>query len=126
MQGEIATLEKQRDSLHDLLEQGVYDTDTFLARSKTIAARLQQAYTDKAALTSSMNEAIRRRETQRKIIPKVETLIEVYYSLPNASAKNAMLKEVLEKVVYKKEASGRWGKPDDFSIDLYPKLPRTD
>lgn len=126
VQGEIATLEKQRDSLHDLLEQGVYDTDTFLARSKTIAARLQQAYTDKAALTSSMNEAIRRRETQRKIIPKVETLIEVYYSLPNASAKNAMLKEVLEKVVYKKEASGRWGKPDDFSIDLYPKLPRTD
>lgn len=41
--GEITTLEKQRDSLHDFLEQGIYDTDTFLARSKTISSKLQQA-----------------------------------------------------------------------------------
>lgn len=126
VQSEITTLEKQRDSLHDLLEQGVYDRDTFFVRSKAIASRLQQAYIDKSTLTSCMNEAIRRRETQRQILPKVENLIDVYHSLPSASAKNAMLKEILEKVIYEKDTSGRWGHPDDFSIDLYPKLPRID
>lgn len=124
MEGEIATLEKQRDTLHDLLEQGVYDTDTFLSRSKTISSKLQQAYSDKAALSAGLNESIRRRETQRSIIPKVEHLLDVYGSLPTPSAKNAILKEVLEKVVYVKEVNGRWGDPDDFKIDLYPKIPR--
>lgn len=124
VEGEIVTLEKQRDSLHDFLEQGIYDTDTFLARSKTISSKLQQAYSDKATLNSSLNEAMRRQETQRSIIPKVESLLDVYDSLPSPSAKNAMLKEVLEKVIYTKEVNGRWGDPGDFTIDLYPKIPR--
>lgn len=124
VQTEIGTLEKQRDNLHDLLEQGIYDTDTFLARSKVISARLQQAYTDRATLNSGLAEELRRRETQRNIIPKVEKLLDVYDSLPTPAAKNDMLKEVLEKVVYTKEVNGRWGDPDDFTIDLYPKIPR--
>ena len=67
---------------------------------------------------------MRRLETQRSIIPKVESLLDVYDSLPSPSAKNVMLKEVLEKVVYTKEVNGRWGDPGDFIIDLYPKIPR--
>ena len=35
-----------------------------------------------------------------------------------------MLKEVLEKVVYRKEISERWSRPDCFTVDLYPKIPR--
>lgn len=124
VEGEIATLEKQRDTMHDLLEQGIYDTDTFLSRSKVISSRLQQAYSDKAALNADLNETIRRRETQRSIIPKVEALLDVYDSLPTPAAKNNILKEVLEKVIYTKEVNGRWGDPDDFKIDLYPKIPR--
>ena len=36
-----------------------------------------------------------------------------------------MLKEVLEKVVYTKHVSGRWGRPDDFDLVLFPCIPRT-
>ena len=125
-EAEIAALEKQRDSLHDLLERGIYDTDTFLERSKIVSARLQQAHADRAALGTDLNEAIRRMETQRSIIPKVENLLDVYNELTTPKAKNDMLKEVLEKVVYTKAASGRWGDPDDFQIDLYPKIPRSE
>ena len=39
LDADIANLEKQRENLHDLLEQGVYDTDTFLERGRSIAAR---------------------------------------------------------------------------------------
>ena len=35
-----------------------------------------------------------------------------------------MLKEVLEKVIYRKELHDRWSNPDHFSIDLFPKIPQ--
>ena len=49
--------------------------------------------------------------------------LDVYDQLPTAKAKNDMLKEVLEKVVYTKESGGRWAKPDAFEIVIYPKIP---
>ena len=54
----------------------------------------------------------------------MERLLDVYDQLPTAKAKNDMLKEVLEKVVYTKESGGRWAKPDAFEIVIYPKIPR--
>ena len=43
------------------------------------------------------------RETSRRdIIPKVKNLLDVYPLLETAEEKNALLKEVLEKVVYQK------------------------
>lgn len=58
-------------------------------------------------------------------MPKVENLLAVYDSITNPAEKNKLLKEVLEKVVYTKELSGRWHTtPDNFNIVLYPRLPR--
>ena len=125
VEAEIKALETQRDNLHDFLERGIYDTDTFLERSKNVASRLQQANIDRDALEEDLKDAIRRYETQQSIVPKVEELLELYNVLPGAKAKNEMLKEVLEKVIYTKDSNGRWGDPDDFTIELYPKIPRS-
>lgn len=127
LESELEKLNKQVDNLHDLLEQGVYTTDVFLARSKTLAERIQQAKHDHEALQHELELDRARAEGRRTIIPKVEHLLEVYYELPTAQAKNDMLKEVLEKVVYIKTKNGRWhNAPDDFEITLYPKLPLQD
>ena len=54
----------------------------------------------------------------------MEHLLAVYNDLPDAKAKNDMLKGVLEKVVYTKERGVRQGgKPDGFELVLYPRLP---
>src|SRR5690606_13730812 len=37
-----AAAEQQKARLHDLLEQGVYDIDTFLARSKVLTNRIEK------------------------------------------------------------------------------------
>ena len=45
--------------------------------------------------------------------------------MPSAEEKNEMLKDVVEKVVYKKIAvPGKRLKPDDFEIEIYPRIPR--
>lgn len=66
-----------------------------------------------------------RDDDMQKIMPKVKHLLEVYDTLPDASAKNQLLKEVLEKAEYNKEHGTRWhGNPDDFEVVIYPKLPK--
>lgn len=125
LDSEIAALEKQKENLHDLLERGIYDTDTFLDRSRSIAERTKRAQADRAALAKSLAEQELREASRKTIIPKVEHLLEVYGQLSTAKEKNDILKEVLEKVVYTKKESGRWGRPDNFEIVLFPKIPRS-
>lgn len=121
---ELETLHKQLNRTHDLLEQGVYDTDTFLERSRSITERINATENDIRTLSAEVQEDEERAASRLNVIPKVEKLLEVYSVLPSAQAKNEMLKEVLEKVEYtKNERSGRNGPFDNFELVLYPKLP---
>lgn len=121
---DLETLQKQLARTHDLLEQGVYDTDTFLSRSRSLADRIASAEADIKNLTAEVEEGKQRAASRLNVIPKVEKLLEVYPALPSAQAKNDMLKEVLEKVEYTKDKpSGRNGPFDNFELVLYPKLP---
>lgn len=123
-QSEVETLQRQLERTHDLLEQGVYDTEMFLSRSRSITGRINAAQENIASLTSELAEEEARAASRRNIIPKVEKLLEVYAALPSAQAKNDMLKDVLEKVEYTKlHRSGRNGPFDNFELLLYPKLP---
>jgi len=107
-----------RSIVHDLLEQGVYDTNTFLDCVREIGDRL--------AIEADLQLEEAWEESRRDIIPKVERLLDVYKELPTPKAKNDLLKEVLEKVVYIKEERGeRWNSVADASeLTLYPKLPQ--
>lgn len=123
-QSELETLHRQLDRTHDLLEQGVYDTDTFLSRSRSLTERIASAEADIENLSAEVLEDEKRLASRQSIIPKVEKLLEVYRELPSAQSKNEMLKEVLEKAEYTKlQRSGRCGPFDNFELVLYPKLP---
>ncbi len=121
---ELATLHKQLDRTHDLLEQGVYDTDTFLARSRLLSAKIADAEKSVESLRGEVEEERLRAESRKNFVPKVEHLLEVYDAAPSAQAKNDLLKEVLEKAVYSRDVRGsRWGALDNFELVLFPKLP---
>lgn len=122
---EISLLEKQRSNAHDLLEQEVYDTETFLTRTRELGERIKQAEEDRLALEENLQIEEAHEVSRHVIIPKVEYLLDVYKDLPTPKEKNDLLKEVLEKVVYVKNVGGRWhNNPDEFEITLYPKLPK--
>lgn len=124
LSGELAALDKQLDNVHDLLEQGVYSTEKFLERSRVLADKIQAAKENLEAVESEIALDAAREESRRNIVPKVEHLLAVYADLPDAKAKNDMLKEVLEKVVYTKERGVRdGGTADGFELVLYPRLP---
>lgn len=125
LKSELDTLRNQLNKTYDLLEQGVYNTDTFLERSRSLSKRINAAENNIGSLEVELQTEVIREESAANIIPNVEKLLAVYDSLPTPAAKNEMLKEVLEKVVYIKEKGTRWhGSPDDFEITIYPKIPR--
>jgi len=122
---ELETLTKQISSLHDLLEQGVYSVDTFLERSKLLNDKITAAKAGKKELEEKLEKISAKEEGKRKIIPKVERVIDLYWKMKTPKEKNDLLKEVIDKVVYIKEKSGRWhAKPDDFQLKLFPKVPK--
>ncbi len=121
---EIEKIRSQMDKLHDLLEQGIYSTEVFLERSSINSKKLEKLKKDKMAIESLVDTEIARNKNKKIVVPKIEKLLEVYKNLKTPKAKNDMLKQVLEKVVYTKDKGGRWhNSPDDFEIILYPKLP---
>lgn len=123
-QKELETLSKQLARTHDLLEQGIYDTDTFLDRSRAINERMTEAKQSIALLSETLTEDEERAANRVNIIPKVEHLLAVYDELPDAQSKNELLKDIIERIEYvKDEPSPRKGPFDNFELVLYPKLP---
>jgi DNA invertase Pin-like site-specific DNA recombinase len=122
---ESIELHKQLNSVYELLEKGVYSTEQFLERSKLLAGLIDENSSGKNALANEYELETSRAISRVQIIPKIEYILNIYRSLPTAQAKNDLLKEVLEKVVYVKERSARYKgvSPDDFTITLYPILP---
>lgn len=121
---ELQTLKKQLLRTHDLLEQGVYDTDTFLSRSRSLTERISSAEESLDKLSAELVDEATRLESQKDIIPKVEKLLEVFRDLPDPKSKNDVLKAVLEKVVYLKTERAVKDRPlDCFELTIFPKLP---
>jgi hypothetical protein len=94
---EIETLKQQKASLHDLLEQGIYDTNTFLERSKIINNKIA----DLEQNIKNIEKEINSFENKETIIPKIAELLLRYDNL-SIKEKNEMLKTVLLRVEYLK------------------------
>lgn len=108
LQKQKAAAEQQKARLHDLLEQGVYDIDTFLTRSKILTDRIEK-------LEAAIKEA-QQKEKQIDIIPRIEKILDGYETA-SPEQRNALLKAILEKVIYEKRE--RYGQ---VKLKVYPRL----
>lgn len=120
LEKELADLNRQKDNLHTLLEQGVYSVDTFIERSNILAKRVEDTKAAIAVLNKSIEESIQKNKVKKDIIPNIELALDLYYKTDDPKKKNDLLKSVLDYAVYKKE---RHQRNDDFTIVLHPRLP---
>lgn len=100
---EKTELDKQKNKLHDLLERGIYDVDTFLERQQTLAAKKEEI---EAAIkgTKKLLEAEVSKDIDYKELAKnIECAIESYENTDNIELKNKALKTVIKEILYYKE-----------------------
>lgn len=119
-QREMTELEKQKERLHGFLERGVYDEETYLERSRSLAERIDAARDAVAYADRSLEEEARRERAQGEIIPRVKHVLELYNKIDDIKKKNTLLKSVIDQATYLKEPHQRG---DDFSLTIFPKLP---
>lgn len=95
---ELDKFKKQQNKLYDLLEQEIYNINTFTERSKIVGEKIKALETALAEIEKS-NES-------KKLSPK-ELLTRLQYILNNFNTatpeeKNNMLKEAIKKIYYTK------------------------
>ncbi len=122
---EISTLNKQTNSLYDLLEQGVYTSEIFIERSKILADQLAELKNSRALLKEKIEKYNASNIGNDEFIPRIENLIEAYNGVDDIETKNQMLKEVITKIVYIKRNKGSRKCKDNFELVIYPKLANT-
>lgn len=109
---ELENLQKQKNNLHDLLERGVYDVDTFLERSNVIAGRTKELHAQREDLLAK--KQTKSSENVEAIIKKMENVLKLYDTSTPAQ-RNKLLKEIVTGGTYYKE---RGWSPDQFTISL--------
>lgn len=117
LQHDLATLSIQKNQLHDLLEQNVYDINTFLERSSIIAQRIETINQSINLQQEYIFQESKEKSTKLQIEAYRYTL-EIYDTLENASEKNILLKSIIEKVIYIKE---KHEKNNNFELIVSPK-----
>lgn len=107
-------LAAQMDKLHDLLEQGVYDSQTFGDRSKKLTEErllLDDRIKDMNKQLSQMND----NAEEHPRIKDLQRFLRCVYTLLDAKSKNEFLRDILSSVVYSKP---KGSERDGFSLEI--------
>lgn len=111
-------LKSQENNLFDLFERGIYDIDTFTERSKNVSSRIE----DTKKVIDIIKNKIEVENNTRNIedyISKIKNVLDAYKNSNSIAEKNLLLKNVINKAVYKKRKDQ---KNDEFSLVIYPRI----
>lgn len=123
-------LEKENaklDKIYDFLENGIYNKEEFINRSKAIKENIESLKNKLKEYTELLNKNNEIQNEKDIMIPKLENVIDLYDKLGNAEDKNILLKSILAKVTYLKteKAIKSNSDPTNFELHIYPKIPKS-
>lgn len=122
-------LEKEKaklDKVYDFLENGIYNKDEFINRSKSIKDNIQSLENKLEDYSFLLQKNTKLQNEKEIIIPKLENVIGLYDKLETAEDKNILLKSIIAKVTYlkKEKAIKNDSDPTNFELHIYPKIPK--
>ena len=96
-QKDMATVRDQTNRLRDFLEQGIYDVDTYRDRSTILKEKLDALTEQGQSLKKEIAQA--QHSDTENLKQQLKNLLEIYWA-SNASAKNRLLKSVIQTIDY--------------------------
>jgi len=121
---ELEKEKRKRNKLYDLLEDGIYNQEEFIHRSKTIKDKIQNLESKLKKYNTLLQEDVEIQNAKETILPKLENIMKVYDTLKTMEDKNMLLKSILAKVTYLKteKAVKKDADPTNFELHIYPKI----
>ena len=113
----------QLNKAFEAFETGIYDAETFRNRSQVLKTRLAEINIKKIELQHNIDKVIENEKIISEFIPKTQNVVTAYEMLLDAHNKNNMLKQIIDHIDYNKDTRGH-GHEEDFTITVYPKLPK--
>lgn len=119
LEKESLEINKQKNNLHDFLERGVYDVETYLERTQILSKKSDE---NKKAIKNTI-ELIENEKTininYNDLVPNLKTVLENYNRTNDVKLKNFLLKTVIDEIIYYKEKGKRTAK---FEIEIKLKV----
>lgn len=122
----LERLKNQLASTYDLLEQNVYTSEMFFERNRLLTAQINEVASHIETLREEYETELLTLKARRDFIPAIENILELYDTIDSIPLKNELLKTVLDRITYRKDAPNRKGQfaNANFELTLYPKIPR--
>ena len=119
---ELGQLNSQKAKLHELLEREVYSIETFMQRNEDVTTRINAAETALGKLVIPVRKDV----MIRSVVPIARTIVDAYELTKDPAQRNALLKSVIEQVIYRKsKACHRGENPTDYmELDVMPRIPK--
>lgn len=114
----ISKLKKQLSKAYDLLEQEVYDNNTFLERSRYLNNEIEKLQLEKKNYQPTQKSQL---EKMKDMIPNIEKVLDSYNNNLTPEEKNKLLSSIISNIDYLKFKKGR-GYEDSFSLKITIKL----
>ncbi|MCS1351191.1 recombinase family protein [Mechercharimyces sp. CAU 1602] len=115
-EGEIKKLQNQKEKLHDLLEQGIYDVSTFLERQSKLTEKIKANSDHIKNLKDEVDLKTESQKKQKELIPKLQNITDRYEDTTDVEEKNKLLKSVIKKVLFSRT---KRTKKDDFELEIF-------
>ncbi len=123
---ELIKLNGQRDRLYTLLEQEVYSIEVFKQRNTKLSKDIEELEESLAKSEYELSIIQSQASYNDIFIPRAEYLLDNYFDLDTAAARNDALKEIVERIEYIKNEPNKRGNLENknFGIELFPRIIR--
>ena len=123
MDHDISLLTSQLNRAYDLLEQEVYTIEIFKERQSSLKSSISTLEDQKRAAEDDLSRLKELMDTQNNFAPRVEHLLDSYED-NTVETNNAILKELIDRIMYEKNERNTRGKLENcnFSLHIYPRI----
>jgi site-specific DNA recombinase len=116
---------KQLNRTFDLLEQGVYNLETFQDRRGTLDSQKAELEEELERITKERNRITAMEQARKDFIPAIKRLIEAYWEIDDIMTRNSMLRNVIDRIEYLKTERNKKGAGNtaNFTLSIFPLIP---
>lgn len=116
IQAEIKKANVRKTSLHDLLEDGTYDKDTFLERSRLVQETLKDLEHELVLAEKQVALESERLNQTTNVIPMIQKALLEYKNATSVKEQNDLLREFVKEIKYYREPD--WNGPYQFELAI--------
>lgn len=123
-QAESEISKKQLSRAMDLLEKDVYSVEMFQQRASELNEKIALSSRSISDLSVKIDSLRTRASQKEEVISRWERVLSLYPQVDDPAVKNALMKELLDRIEYSKPHKGNRqnGGMDQFTLKLFPRL----